>query len=456
MSYGKGISTEAVIFFDGEMPEQLTVVKEMLYPEFEAILDHVVGIQDFADKTIRSAYVRIDSHLNVTAVVLFCIDFDEQGHPGKSWNIPLQHLAETAGRGPDLGAGPIRLSCRSQCSVSWHQRELWDPYLEKGNNTLEMLARTAKRNRLGLLAPEPEPPTLEPTGKEAKVDRKQLEKLSEKLQREFQEKQSALIEEYKLRVTAAESEAQEHINKLTQKYRQDLKSMAEALETAKQLFGDEKKKNAKLKQMLEAQAGEMRESREQFQQDIHKAKNIEASQLSELEKKYEFEIKASVDNATAELKEMLDMREVELFYRDEQIAALKEEIVNLRQEKQSLVSDTGDNLLKRLVECGVTFVAYHPGIEHLTIPLSDIPSYLEAPVDYASRAAQVDKELYMTWLAHHDMPVCNHLESGKLCGIRVRKVTKPSRFIPGESDRCAKHSLVGSTLSSLMKVREST
>jgi hypothetical protein len=55
---------EAVIFFaDGE------IRREMLYPEFEALLDCVVPIRDFAGKTLEAAYVRLDAR----PAVLFLI-----------------------------------------------------------------------------------------------------------------------------------------------------------------------------------------------------------------------------------------------------------------------------------------------------------------------------------------------------------------------------------------------
>jgi hypothetical protein len=59
---------EAVIFFaDGE------IRREMLYPEFEALLDCVVPIRDFAGKTLEAAYVRLDARLAPVTVVLFLI-----------------------------------------------------------------------------------------------------------------------------------------------------------------------------------------------------------------------------------------------------------------------------------------------------------------------------------------------------------------------------------------------
>src|SRR5690606_5771789 len=149
---------EAVMFFS----EHGGICKEMLFPEFEALLDGVVNLPDYADKQMRVVYTLINPRLMIRAAVFFLIDFDDNGQADTGWNIPLRHLAERAGRGPDLGAGPIRLACRSQCPVSWHQMHMWDPDLTPGHNDLVLLRDAAKRNNLGLLADEEPPKSLAP------------------------------------------------------------------------------------------------------------------------------------------------------------------------------------------------------------------------------------------------------------------------------------------------------
>ena len=125
---------EAVMFFS-----ERGICKQMMFPEFEALLDGVVNMPEFADEQMRAVFVVINPRLLVRSVVLFLLDFDERGEADKGWNIPLRHLAERAGRGPDLGAGPIRLACRSQCPVSWHQMHLWDPNLSSTGNDLALI-----------------------------------------------------------------------------------------------------------------------------------------------------------------------------------------------------------------------------------------------------------------------------------------------------------------------------
>ena len=79
-------SSEAIVFF-----EDGVVSKEMTYSEFEAILDGVVGMDDFAGDTLKAAFVVVNGRLKVTAAVLFRIGFDRQGYADRSWNLPLRH-----------------------------------------------------------------------------------------------------------------------------------------------------------------------------------------------------------------------------------------------------------------------------------------------------------------------------------------------------------------------------
>ena len=81
-----GALTEAVVFFKGS-----DVVKEMFFAEFEAVLDDVVGIPDFASDEIQAAFVQIEDTLVVTGVVFFIISFDGRGRVTGHWNIPLRH-----------------------------------------------------------------------------------------------------------------------------------------------------------------------------------------------------------------------------------------------------------------------------------------------------------------------------------------------------------------------------
>ena len=110
---------EAVFLFDGDQ-----ISREMLYSEFEAILDGFIPVPDYAGRMAKAVYVRINSRLCITAAVFFVLEFDVKGMIDRRWNVPLQQLAEAAARGPDLGAGTIRLACFRQCPIVRQRKNL--------------------------------------------------------------------------------------------------------------------------------------------------------------------------------------------------------------------------------------------------------------------------------------------------------------------------------------------
>ncbi|RZV57742.1 MAG: chromosome partitioning protein ParA, partial [Pseudomonadales bacterium] len=83
MSFGlKQSSYEAVLYVN-----RSKVLKEMLYSEFEAVLDQVVSEPAYLDETCHAVYLKIDIRLNIVAAVFFCIDFDKQGNADRRWNL---------------------------------------------------------------------------------------------------------------------------------------------------------------------------------------------------------------------------------------------------------------------------------------------------------------------------------------------------------------------------------
>ena len=456
-----GVIHQAVVFFDADpfVKESKKVVKEMLQVEFEAVLDQVVGLPEFAGQEICACFLRINQRLQIVGTVFFLVDFDARGYVNRSWNVPLQHLLENAGRGPDLGGGRIRLACRSQCSVPWHSRQLWDPMFEGDNNSFQQMVQAVQRNRLGLAVDVPDitdavaqPPLLEaltdraaPSGakaKPARASREAVERVNQKLQQEYRSKMSALKEEQQLQLATLKSAAQQQIDQLHQHYQIQLNQMKAAVESARQLFVDEKRRAHKLKEKLAAQTDEFQRAREQSQAEFAQQHQVEhARGVEQLQQQFDVELKARVDQASAELKEMLDMREVELFYREEQLGTLREEIARLRTERERLIYQGGDQLLQHLVENGVAFVAYQPGVDAMTIPVVDIPRYLEAPLAYVAEKCLATVEQYQQWLAHHELPVCTAVDKdGDLCSELLEKVERPNQFLPGSSDRCVHHS----------------
>ncbi len=441
------VTHEAVVFFDGDK-----LVKEMLRSEFEAVLDQVVGLSDFAGREMQACFLRINQRLQIVGALFFLVDFDQHGFVNRSWNLPLSQLLDNAGRGPDLGAGRIRLGCRSQCSIPWHQRQLWDPQLEGKHGSLQLLTVAIRRNRLGLPAEEAEPELQEPPvlqvqaqpgtrrrkrSGEGEGGQKRGVAESAIPQRQLDERMAELVGRHELQLAAQKTAAAEELARLHQHYQIEVAQLKASLESARQLFKDEKRRTVTLKEKLAGQASEFQLLREQAQQEMAEARGDE---LERLQQQFDLELKARLDQATAELREMLEMREVELFYREEQMGGLREEIARLRREREQLITRSGDQMVQQLVESGIAFAAYLPGSEVINIPVGDLPRYLESPVAYMAEQCHVTLEHYQQWSSHHDLPVCGAmLEDGSQCGELLTKVTRPNLFVPGDSDRCRHH-----------------
>lgn len=143
--------TEAVMFFSDQ-----GISREMLFPEFEALLDGLVAAPECADETIEAVFLQINHRLHVRAAVFFTLDFDMDGYVNRLWNMPLRQLAEKAGRGPDMGGGPIRLACLGFCTASAYLPGMWKPGQRGGKADLSLIKQAVTRNALGILGEDEE------------------------------------------------------------------------------------------------------------------------------------------------------------------------------------------------------------------------------------------------------------------------------------------------------------
>lgn len=147
----KPLLTEAVMFFS-----ERGICKEMLYPEFEALLDGLMGTPDFADETMEAVFLQINNRLQVRAAVFFTLDFDMDGFVNRLWNLPLRTLAEKAARGPDMGGGPIRLVCLGFTNQPQYKPHLWKPGQRGGRSDLAWVKEAVRRNALGIVGEDEE------------------------------------------------------------------------------------------------------------------------------------------------------------------------------------------------------------------------------------------------------------------------------------------------------------
>jgi hypothetical protein len=442
---------EAVFLFQEEQ-----ISRELLYPEFEAILDGFIPVPDFANASAKAAYVQVNHSLCVTGVVFFLLGFDAKGMIDRRWNVPLRQLIETAGSGPDMGAGAIRLACYSQCSIAWHQKNLWDPLMQRGNNSFVAMRKAIKANRLGLIVkptvvkePKPTAPVqVVRSAKEAEREQVALEqKLHEHYAQELRDKMAMLIKEQRLRIATMMNQHQAKFHDIQHEHQQRLLAYQQKHQQFEQQNKELAERNRNLKDTLDVQATKIEGMREYFAHKLKAAQQDESSQVQVLQENFALELDAKIRAATAELREMLDMREVELFYRHQNESALKDEIVNLKRENQQLLKNSGDQLLGRLTKAGVNLVVFLPGLGEVAIALDDIGHYLEDSQAYAADKAGVSEAIYIAWLEHHKSPCCNAVDPrGHVCGRSIPVLETPLEFHPGESDRCAQHQAVAYSL----------
>lgn len=446
MSNSPADQLEAVFLFKDDQ-----VARELLYPEFEAILDGFIPVPDFISASAKAVYVQINNELRIVGAVFFLLGFDAKGMVDRRWNVPLQQLLASASLGPDLGAGPIRLACYSQCPVEWHQKNLWDPQMRPGNNSFSLMLKALKANRLGLVAKVAPKDT--PVDADAGVVRSAIEtereqlalqqKFREHYAKEMRDKMAMLVKEQRLSMATLVHQNETKIHAIQHEHQQRLLAYQEKLRELEKAKKELEERNRHLKENFDVQANKIEGMREYFAHKIKAVQQDENNQLQELEQNFALELDVKIQAATAEMREMLDMREVELFYRHQNESALKEEIVNLKRENQALMKNGSDQLLGRLAKAGVNFVSFQPGVGQFNIPVDDLSLYLDNPQSYAAEKSGVDESLYLAWLEHHHSPRCNALDHhGQVCGKPVTSVESPLEFHRGESDRCEHHQAV--------------
>lgn len=443
---------ESVMFFN-----ERGVCKEMLYPEFEALLDGVVNLPEFTDRQMRAAFVLINPRLLVKAAVFFYIDFGDKGEADRGWNIPLRHLAERSGNGPDLGCGPIRLACRSQCPVSWHQMHLWDPSLSPAQNDLLLIRDAAKRNNLGVLiedetaqsAVQPAKLHMAPEHKwymhpddlaliHSSETARNIERAG--LEQEQRLKAAQLLKQQRLRINSLIQQHEEELARLRLQVGQREQALQARLATLERALAEQSQRNDALKARLTAQAESFRQVHANMDRQLQALAHNGRSELDGLREQFEQEAQARIDAALLASQERLARQEAQLASQARQEARLRAELGQLAGERDRLAREGGEQILERLAGQGVVFVAYHPGAGHLTIPLQDMGAYQRNPQAYAAAKCFVSEAQYGQWLAHYQQPSCTaQLPSGNRCSMPIDRVDSPSRFIGGESDCCARH-----------------
>ncbi|OEY66968.1 DNA repair protein [Marinobacter sp. X15-166B] len=398
----------AIFFMDGAQ-----VSRQMKVPDFEAFLDGYVGLSDLADTDVHAALVELDSELYVEALVLFRIWFDEEGRADNRWNLPIERLVRQGAKGPDLGAGPIRLVCRSLCPEPRFVKHMWDPDMRPGSNTFQAIRkavaanslkfpRVARADDIPVLAVQPKAPT------EQDIDRVRI---------------ARILREQRLRIKTLSNVPADTKAKLERQHQQELQAERDKYLQLQQEYERQRATSEQLKDRLA-------ERNEQYLEMQRSLQTVQA-QLEEAQDHADRNAKAEV----ALLREQLARKQRELTLRDDQLAALEKENHELRHRPPVEDSITGHLQAKT-----VFLVAYHPGVGHLTLPYDDLDRYFASPLTYASNHAGLSEAVYREWLQHYENPVCGHQEpNGEVCQHPIMRISQPSAFTPGVNDRCEDH-----------------
>lgn len=428
------VTSEAILFFD-----QRGVSKSMLYSDFEAILDGMVGVPEFAGREMRGAYCLVNGQLRAKAMVLFLIDFSDDGMADTTWNVPLRHLADHGGPGPDMGAGPIRLACRSQCPVAWHQDQLWDPNMKPGANDF-VAVRDLLRQRgrkMGLEVDEDLPPVA-PAGGALDVPVIHPEG-DEPGGRDGDERErvrlARTIKELRLRIHTLEAGQKEEMARLRYAQQQKEEILSAQLEKVLMQFKTLKSQNAALReqnQSLKAQTEALnRNLEEQARRDLSQGDEIER-----LTEQYKLATEQRLEEERARMADELHSKEMDILNRDDAILQLRKEVAALKSEQLKETNSGAQKMLEKLEELGLSFIAFHPGAGHISVGADQIADYMNNPVAFAARKCLVTEDHYRAWLKHYENPVCQVVAGAdqQPCGKRVIRVDVPNQFKPGISD----------------------
>jgi len=400
----------AVFFMEG-----LQVARQMRLSEFGAFLDGYVGLSDLAETDVMAVLVNLSPRLNVRSLVFFRIWFDEEGRADSHWNLPIEALAEQGAKGPDMGAGPVRLVCRSQCPDPDLADDLWDPDMTPGSNHFQTIRKAVEANALHfpktspgdehipLLSSGTGPVTGLPATEDGNTERARL---------------AQVLREQRLRIKTLQSVHRNSLAELQREHRLELQALRSEAEELKQRSERLRVSNEQLKRRLSRR-------NEQYLTMQEKVAESEGRQRQNV-------------NAGAEtvlLREQLERKQRELELRDDKIVMLERENHELRNREPP-----EDSLLAELHQETVFLVAYHPGVGHMTLPYEEIENYFVNPLAYAAERCGLNEPAYREWLVHYENPVCCYVnEKGESCAEPLLRVTQPAEFRPGIDDRCETH-----------------
>lgn len=420
----------------------------MHYAEFEAVLDRFAPFVEYAQRSARAIYIEVDSSLTILSAVFFIVDFDSKGFINENWNLPIDKVVRNASNGPDLGGGPIRLACKSQCPIHYFRQHLWDPDISQGQKHFHQLKKLVDQNALSISFREPPSQNRSPFLDDDQLVEKHLAhqvsvQSNTEMQKEYARQLQASIQqqakEHRLELTALENRNDALLKEIKLEHTRHIAKYVDKIKGLQNLLIQERQKATRFKDTVTKQAKKMTGLRDYFEHKLDQYHGREEEYAEVIKANYKLEMESRVASATIDLKEALQTRDVELMYHNEQEQQLKEEIDRLQKENAEFVGKSGDQLLSKMAKKGLSYVTYQTGAGHINVPPGEVSQFLEDPVAYTAAYCEVTKEQYEAWLLHYQTPVCHFSDESGLCGENIERIGIPSDFFVGESDRCRAH-----------------
>ncbi|MFW5823422.1 MAG: DNA repair protein [Marinobacter sp.] len=407
----------AVFLMDG-----VEVARQMRATEFDAFLDGYVGLSDLADTDVRAVFLELDEDLLVRSLVFFRIYFDEEGRADSHWNIPVETLARKGSAGPDMGAGPIRLVCRSRCPEQRYRSDLWDPDMTPGSNHFQSIRKAVEANHLKykrkpvsrdddipVLRTALGKPDADVAAREAAAQRNRL---------------AHIIREQRLRIKTLQGAHQESLAAVQREHRLERQAWQEEKAELERRTERTRLDSDKLRKRLERRDQQVKELREQLEE----VRVMVSAAPAGLEEAAQAEVVL--------LREQLERKQRELDSQSRLIRDLEKAVTEARNK----APDEG-SLIRQLQDQKVFLVSYHAGVGHLTLPFEGLRRYFDNPTGYAAEKCGISEPAYRRWLEHYENPVCRApgRKDGEICGRPVMRISQPADFEPGVHDRCDKH-----------------
>jgi hypothetical protein len=183
--------------------------------------------------------------------------------------------------------------------------------------------------------------------------------------------------------------------------------------------------------------------------------------------KQEQAFRARTASAAEQQRQELDRKRTEDAARhQEQLDAVLADLHDLEQAREQQQKDMQqqldaqaaatqaavDTLLAELVGLHMSFVVYHAGLGNITLPAQDLPLYLQNPIAYAAGKCMVTEASYRSWLEQSSNPRCTaSIGEGRLCEARLIRIDSPTKFVPGQSDRCSRHQSSDAAINNVLR-----